>query len=377
MRTLQAAKDAADDGIAVHVVATVADYDERLTSIASDKALFYTSPNFDVRDRLIDSINGMACELDECRLCDFTHGQIWLPDTANCHMFYLCEKVKVGEYRKQHMTCGDLWWKQDIHTCVRSPPEGCDVNVSVNIYVTPSTTEAPCPYERVSDRDGYFRLIGSPNEIFRCGDGMAFLRLPCGCVPKSEINPTCADDLLLHFPYEDHYNDVTCHGAVATQYGEGVKKKFDASRRGIVACFSGKTHFERHGDQPGISTIVSNNNCKQQAGFSVSTSTSTITGSITSDGRHVVVDAPQAADVDWHHAAWVYDGRSLKLYIDGVLRNQQLAYAEGYMQNNDVPMHIGNDCAGNYFVGCLDELRVYERVLSVDDIKRLMKLPLA
>ena len=45
---------------------------------------------------------------------------------------------------------------------------------------------APCPYERVSDRDGYFRLIGSPNEIFRCGDGMAFLRLPCGCVPKSE-----------------------------------------------------------------------------------------------------------------------------------------------------------------------------------------------
>ena len=45
---------------------------------------------------------------------------------------------------------------------------------------------APCPYEPSADRDGYFQLIGSPNEIFRCGDGMVFLRLPCGCVPNSE-----------------------------------------------------------------------------------------------------------------------------------------------------------------------------------------------
>ena len=91
--------------------------------------------------RLRYFIYGLCFISDECRLCDFTHGQIWLPDTANCHMFYLCEKVKVGEYRKQHMTCGDLWWKQEIHTCVRSPPEGCDVNVAVNTYVAPSTSE--------------------------------------------------------------------------------------------------------------------------------------------------------------------------------------------------------------------------------------------
>lgn len=60
----------------------------------------------------------------------------------------------------------------------------------------------------------------------------------------ASVNPTCSDDLLLRFPFEDHYNDVTCHGAVATQYGEGVERKFDAERHGTVACLSGKTHFE-------------------------------------------------------------------------------------------------------------------------------------
>ena len=58
------------------------------------------------------------------------------------------------------------------------------------------------------------------------------------------VMPTCSDDLLLHFPYEDHYNDVTCHKAIATQYGDGVSLEADAVRGGNVACFTGDTHFE-------------------------------------------------------------------------------------------------------------------------------------
>ena len=56
--------------------------------------------------------------------------------------------------------------------------------------------------------------------------------------------PKCEDDLLLYFPYEDHYNDVTCHHAIATQYGDGVSLQFDPERNGNVACFTGGTHFE-------------------------------------------------------------------------------------------------------------------------------------
>ncbi|KAK2186748.1 hypothetical protein NP493_190g04029 [Ridgeia piscesae] len=78
-------------------------------------------------------------------------------------------------------------------------------------------------------------------------------------------------------------------------------------------------------------------------------------------------------DHTWHHAAWVYDGAELKLYIDGVLERRD--DMTGFMQNNDVPMHIANNCDDDYFVGCIDELRVYERVLSKADIDDLMTLP--
>ena len=77
---------------------------------------------------------------DDCRLCDFTKGQIWLPDTNNCHMFYVCEPIGYLEYRKHHMTCGVLWWQQDIHTCVMEPPVGCDVTAPVVTYEIKSTT---------------------------------------------------------------------------------------------------------------------------------------------------------------------------------------------------------------------------------------------
>ena len=69
------------------------------------------------------------------------NGQIWLPDHENCHMFYVCERIGYRKFHKFHMTCDDLWWQQDIHTCVRSPPEECDVTVDTVPYAAPSTSE--------------------------------------------------------------------------------------------------------------------------------------------------------------------------------------------------------------------------------------------
>ncbi|KAI0236872.1 hypothetical protein LSAT2_012642 [Lamellibrachia satsuma] len=329
---------------------------------------------------------------DECFLCDMTNGQIWLPDHENCHMFYVCERIGYRKFRKHHMTCDDLWWQQDIHTCVRSPPEGCDVTVDTVPYAAPSTTEAPCPYEPVPNQAGYFRSIDSPDEIQQCIQGMVFQDPPCDCVQVGEIIPTCSDDLLLYFPYEDHYNDVTCHHAIATQYGSNVDILPDADRNSNVACFSGDTHFEvsflrtwfanknvdkfsiavwfqRHGDLSPKAAIVSNANCHESAGYSLGCKNSEITASITTNAE-VVLNPQPMADNLWHHAAWVYDGQHLNLYIDGVLSSQ--TPVSGFMQNNDVPMKIANCCGTSGFIGCMDELRVYERLLTPQDIAELM-----
>ncbi|KAI0239669.1 hypothetical protein LSAT2_009631 [Lamellibrachia satsuma] len=255
---------------------------------------------------------------------------------------------------------------------------------------------APCPYEPVPNQVGYFRSIDSPDEIQQCIQGMVFQDPPCDCVQVGEIIPTCSDDLLLYFPYEDHYNDVTCHHAIATQYGSNVNIKNDPDRNGNVACFSGDTHFEvsflrtwfadnnvdqfsiavwfqRHGDLSPKAAIVNNGNCRQSAGFSLSSANSGVTATVTANSELVLDPAPMA-DNAWHHATWVYDGSNLKLYVDGVIASSDAV--SGFMQNNDVPMHIANNCDDDYFVGCLDELRVYNRVLSQSDIDNLRTLPL-
>ncbi|KAI0218126.1 hypothetical protein LSAT2_030156 [Lamellibrachia satsuma] len=292
-------------------------------------------------------------------------------------MFYVCKPIGYLKYRKHHMTCGDLWWHQDIHSCERSPQPGCDDTAPAIPYTAPSTTGAPCPYEPVPNQDGYFRSVESPDEIQQCIAGMVFQDPPCGCVQLTEITPTCRDDLLLHFPYEDHYNDVTCHHAIATQYGSDVRRTFDAVRNSNVACFGGNSHFEVSflrtwfaensvdrfsvavwfqilGPLSLSTAIVNNVNCEQSAGFSIARSDREVLANMTAGGGELTVRSPLVADNMWHHVAWVYDGQRGQLYVDGVLSSQ--APASGFMQNKDVAMHIADNCDVNGFIGCMDEV---------------------
>ena len=52
---------------------------------------------------------------------------------------------------------------------------------------------------------------------------------------------SCSSDMLLHFPFDDHFNDVTCNRAVSTVYG-GVSIEND-TMRGNVACFNESDHL--------------------------------------------------------------------------------------------------------------------------------------
>ncbi|OPY36254.1 MAG: hypothetical protein A4E35_02077 [Methanoregula sp. PtaU1.Bin051] len=78
----------------------------------------------------------------------------------------------------------------------------------------------------------------------------------------------------------------------------------------------------------------------------------------------------------WHHLAGTYDGRTSKIYLDGVLRNT--ANGSGnilYSYANDVMLGAdagtGNQpdpqCNG-YFKGGLDELRIYDHALTYGQV---------
>ena len=76
---------------------------------------------------------------------------------------------------------------------------------------------------------------------------------------------------------------------------------------------------------------------------------------------------------EWSHLAATYDGSSLKVYIDGVVVAE--TEASGKLDVSDGPLFIGNKWsqapAGDEFNGMMDDVRIYDRALSANDIKVL------
>lgn len=74
-------------------------------------------------------------------------------------------------------------------------------------------------------------------------------------------------------------------------------------------------------------------------------------------------------DNKWHHVVEVYDGESIKLYIDGSLDAQEKP--TGKLPVNKEPLWIGARPGGVAATGIIDEVRFYDRALSEDQIKAL------
>ena len=71
----------------------------------------------------------------------------------------------------------------------------------------------------------------------------------------------------------------------------------------------------------------------------------------------------------WHHLAMTYDGSVLRLYLDGAPAGSKAVNEERIAGNG--PVSIGKRGDGHrYFTeGRIDEVRIYSRVLSADEIK--------
>ncbi|MDH7569835.1 MAG: glycoside hydrolase family 99-like domain-containing protein, partial [Armatimonadota bacterium] len=70
----------------------------------------------------------------------------------------------------------------------------------------------------------------------------------------------------------------------------------------------------------------------------------------------------------WVHLAGTFDGEVMRLYVDGVLRGT--LERRGPVKANDFPLCLGNYDVGHsaYFRGLLDEVRLYHRCLSPEEV---------
>jgi len=79
----------------------------------------------------------------------------------------------------------------------------------------------------------------------------------------------------------------------------------------------------------------------------------------------------------WHHLMGTFDGKYLKLYIDDKLVDTNDTGIVGTLDHANVPLMIGAEptgsspTAGKYFLGALDDVRIYDRALSEAEVSAL------
>ena len=81
----------------------------------------------------------------------------------------------------------------------------------------------------------------------------------------------------------------------------------------------------------------------------------------------VSVVTPAITDTNWHHVVATYNGSRVRIYLDGVLK-QEIAQTL-QMRGNNLPLNIGRANNGSYFFnGWLDEVAVYPTALPAQTI---------
>jgi hypothetical protein len=81
----------------------------------------------------------------------------------------------------------------------------------------------------------------------------------------------------------------------------------------------------------------------------------------------VAVVTPAVTDTNWHQIVAAYTGSRVKIYMDGVLKQESATTLQ--MAANTLPLNIGRANTNNYFFnGWLDEVAVYPTALSAQTI---------
>jgi len=90
------------------------------------------------------------------------------------------------------------------------------------------------------------------------------------------------------------------------------------------------------------------------------------------NGVETKIDAvTDIGDGEWHHVGWTWDGSTVDIYVDGVWDFGQV-YTGGILDNGLALSFAKRiDLPTNIYTGLMDDIRIYDNVLSSSDISAL------
>lgn len=94
-------------------------------------------------------------------------------------------------------------------------------------------------------------------------------------------------------------------------------------------------------------------------------------------GYHYVYAAPSLKNNAWCHVAAVYNGKVVRIYINGKLRVEE--EVAGRIVPNSLPLFIGHQSVNKHslrdsFYGLIDEVMIYNRALNSKEVFRLFEI---
>jgi len=93
---------------------------------------------------------------------------------------------------------------------------------------------------------------------------------------------------------------------------------------------------------------------------------------IFTSGGSKEVYAGEMSDNTWHHVVGFYNGTDIRIYVDGILKNQEPL--TGTINSSLNRLYIGSrnatDLTSLYFNGSLDDVRIYNKALLQAEIKQ-------
>ncbi|MEM6321812.1 MAG: LamG-like jellyroll fold domain-containing protein [Bacteroidota bacterium] len=96
------------------------------------------------------------------------------------------------------------------------------------------------------------------------------------------------------------------------------------------------------------------------------------------DMRNTQINAQLDFGRCWYHLVFVRRGNRSQLYVDGVLVQERTADSRVQIDNNEELSIANGECVGlteNRFAGLIDEFRVYDRALRLEEIEALYVQP--